>query len=1114
FPAVFSSRIAVLLRCLLWCAAGLLPARSAAGPLDFDLPPQPAADALLAFSHQAKIEVLFSFDELRQVKSAGVTGRYEPENALVHLLRDTGFAARRNGKGKFVVTPLARPTGSIKGRLLTAEGAPARGVRVALPGTRQAMTTTDEQGEVDIASIPPGTYRLFAAGTGFEPLKMTDLQVLPNRVLTLDTQVLRAAEDLVRLEPYVVEGDPVPLRPFDGSRASPGPQRAAGNLDLPRSGDGPLPYMIYDRDQITRSGVVNLNEFLQREVLETDARTTGQDFNQGNVFRNSVFGGPTNLKLRGFGADETVVLVNGRRMPEMLTGFSNESDYRAPDVNLIPLSLVQQVEVLPASASALYSGNAVGGVINIVLRPEADENATEVAATYTNALGGFGAPQSSVSLTHGRTLLDGALRMRLNASFIRARPATEAQLGFHHGRIREPESLTDAVYGATPTVRGADGAALFGPGTSSLTSVAPGADGTGGLAAFAGRPGVRSLDLFDPPGGMAYSPSSVDFPYGRRQRRAVFVGSAVYDILPWAQIGLDVIHARTVVNRGYDVLTGDLALRADSPFNPFAQEVFVSLNETAPVLGENYSEARLQFSSAVLGLIVKLPAKWQVALDTQYAHNVAKYRGLAGVDAGRWQELVDQGLYNPLRDTQVHGPPGEFYDRALIYFGGRGRFATLGDYDTLDAAVRLTNQLLVLPTGRGVVNLGADYRRNHLAGTEAVKRFADGSVADESSQWDGRTLQRFSLFGELQAPLLPDRRRPHWLQAADADLAVRYVAADTSRETNVAPTLGLKFDLAGGLSVRGSFTTSNRFPTPQMSRGVSAPGSSGASAPEYARILDPLRNQNYDILASDAIDPDLRAESAITQTVGLVYQRGETHRARIGVDFVDTRKTHELVGLDPQMVINLEELLPGRVVREPLEPGDTHRAGRVSSVLTGAVNMAWRHSQSWNASADYAWTECLGGSLEFYGRLVYTQRYDRQVQPTSAMVDELRQPDGSASELLKYRANFGASWTNHGYGFGLDGHYFHSRILPTQEWPSQGSDQIKPFWQFDTYVQCDLGRWLPWDRARHRLRGQLRINNLFGAGFPKYANESTGAGAQPYGDWRGRTYSLSLTATF
>jgi hypothetical protein len=183
-------------------------------------------------------------------------------------------------------------------------------------------------------------------------------------------------------------------------------------------------------------------------------------------------------------------------------------------------------------------------------------------------------------------------------------------------------------------------------------------------------------------------------------------------------------------------------------------------------------------------------------------------------------------------------------------------------------------------------------------------------------------------------------------------------------------------------------------------------------------------------------------------------------------------------------------------------------------LLTGRINAARRHSQNWNATLDYAWAKCLGGTLGLYGRLVWFQRFDRKVFPDSPVVDELRQPDGWVTGLLRYRANFGAGWSGKDYGFGLDGHYFGPRILPALEWPSQGSDRIERCWQFDTFLQSDLGRWLPWQSSRFGLRGQVRINNLFGADLPRYANDPSGAGVQPYGDWRGRTYSLSLTATF
>ena len=1088
---------------LLLCLGFLIPALARAEPLDFNLPAEPASEALLAFSDQAKIEVLFSFDELGRVQSTPVLGRYEPEDALTHLLLGTGFTARRNGRGKFIVTPARRPAGSVKGRLLAPDGTPARDVQVRIPDLRKSART-NENGDFGFALVPPGTYQVLATAPNYRSLEITGARVEAGRVLVLETQAMQKADDPTRLDPYVVHDKSGRNEAFDHSRTPAMPQTATGNLDLSRTMNDAIPYTIFDRKQIARSGVVNLNEFLQREILESDASVLSPD---QDGTQNSFIAGSTNLNLRGYGSDETVVLVNGRRLPEVLTIGSGALP---PDVSLIPISLVQQVEVLPVSASALYTGNPVGGVINIVLRPDVD--ITEVTATYTNALARFDAPQSSLSLQHGETLLDGALRVRLSATFTQSTPPTEAELGYLAANDT-PVATNDApLYRATPNVRSADGSPLFGPGTSSVTSVAPGADGTGGLAAFASREGVRNVDLFATPGGLAASTNSHDYPYGRQQQHASYFLSGVYDFAPWLQIGLDGTYARTVVNRGYDVFPADLTLSASSPFNPFHQDVAVSLNEIAPLLGPDYSEARLEFSSLLAGVMLKLPSDWRVSLDGQYAHNLAKYRGLGGADPARWQQLVDAGIYNPLRDTQVYGPPPQFYDQVLIYRGSRGQFVTLGNYDTLDAAFRVSNRSLSLPTGSGAVNVGADYRRTHLADFTDDERYADGTLASPPVDWQGRTLQRVSIFGELQSPVLPTARLPLWLRALDGDLAVRYIAADTSRETNVAPTFALKADFGGGFSLRGSLTTSNRVPTPQMSRPLSAPG--GTPGLNYTQITDPVRQQIYDVQANDAPDPNLRPEAAITQAAGIIFQRGKVQRLRLGLDFVDTRKTNEVVVLDAQAVVNLESVFPERVIRAPLQPGSPYTAGPIDSLVTGAVNLASRHSQNWNASVDYAWTECFGGTLEFYGRLLYYERYEVQIYPTSPTVDELSNPDGATSGLLKYRANFGASWANRDYGFGLDGHYFHSRILPVTEWAAQDSDRIGSFLQYDSYVHRDLTSWLPWKNPRYGLRAQLRVNNILGSGFPRYVNGGAGAGVQPYGDWRGRTYSLSVTASF
>jgi outer membrane receptor protein involved in Fe transport len=1073
--------------------------------VNLSLPAQPTSGALLVFSKLAGIEVLFPFDELSKVQSPEVRGRFEPEDALNRLLRDTGFAARRNGSGKFVVTRAALPTGAITGRLLAPDGRPAAGVRVTLPEARQSVVT-NARGGFDFPAVLPGSHRLYAAGLGYQLLQLPDVKVEAGRVSTLTPATLQSSEEASRLDPYLVEGRSASLRPFDHSQTLGTPLRAAGNLDLPRSENGALPYTIYDRDQISRSGVVDLNEFLQRELLESDAATRPPG---SGTSVSDFINGSTNLNLRGFGADQTVILVNGRRVPEVLiTG----APAGAPDVNFIPLRLVQQIDVLPVSASSLYSGNAVGGVINIVLRPEPDTNTTEVTTTYTNALRGFDAPQTAVSLVHSRSLLDGRLRLRLQAAYSRTTPPTEAEL--HHRQSRPASFIAESapLYRATPNLRSADGRPLFGDGAATVTSVAPGADGTGGLAAFAGRPGLRNFTLFDSPGRLSISPDSLDFPYGLRQQRRVFAGSLVHDPFPWLQLGADAAWSHTVVNRGFDVFRADLLLAQNNPLNPFGRDAYVSLLETAPALGEHYSEARVDSVSAVLGALLKLPADWRAVLDLQYARNLVRYRGLFGVNADRWQALVDRGAYNPLRDTQAHEPPAAFYDEALLFLGGRGRFASLGDYQTIDAAARLANQNLSLPTGPGAINLGADYRRNQLARYTQELRYADGSPAADPEFWTGRTLQRYSVFAEVQGPLLPPSRLPRWVRALEADLAVRYIASANAKESNTAPTLALKLETADGLTFRGSVSTSSRIPTPQLTRRVVTGGGEGGG--NFQTILDPVRNERYAVQILEDFAPNLTPEDSVTQTAGVIFKRGKTHRLRAALDFVDTRKVNEVIVLQPQNVVDVEAMFPERVQRAPLPPGYPHATGPIASLVTGAINTDRRHSQNWNAALDYSWTECAGGMLDFHTRWVWYQRYDRRVFAFSPEIDELGAPDGLTSAVLRYRANLGAGWSNPAGGFGLDGHYFHSRVLPAIEWASQGATRINPYWQFDAYAHVDLARWLPGKKGRYGLRAQLRVNNLLGADFPPYANEGSGSGVQPYGDWRNRVYSLSVTATF
>lgn len=73
------------------------------------------------------------------------------------------------------------------------------------------------------------------------------------------------------------------------------------------------------------------------------------------------------MNLRGLGINRTLVLLNGRRIVYGGTGANS-----AVDLNMIPTSIIDRIEVLKDGASAVYGADAVAGVVNIITRTEFD----------------------------------------------------------------------------------------------------------------------------------------------------------------------------------------------------------------------------------------------------------------------------------------------------------------------------------------------------------------------------------------------------------------------------------------------------------------------------------------------------------------------------------------------------------------------------------------------------------------------------------------------------------------------------------------------------------------------------------------------------------------------
>lgn len=125
--------------------------------------------------------------------------------------------------------------------------------------------------------------------------------------------------------------------------------------------EGPAPVEIYNKKDIERTGATTIAE-LVKSIASLDID------DQGELTGNSPSGsGTTNLQIRGLSERNLLVLLNGRRLPVNALHDGSGAG-AAVDVNTIPLSAIERVEILKDGGSAIYGADAVAGVINFITK--------------------------------------------------------------------------------------------------------------------------------------------------------------------------------------------------------------------------------------------------------------------------------------------------------------------------------------------------------------------------------------------------------------------------------------------------------------------------------------------------------------------------------------------------------------------------------------------------------------------------------------------------------------------------------------------------------------------------------------------------------------------------
>ncbi len=234
--------------------------------------------------------------------------------------------------------PAAAQTGTISGTVADAAGTGLAGAAIRVEGTF-LHAASDENGRYQLTGVPAGTHTLRVLLLGY---------VAATRSVTVAPGATVEAS-------FTLERAPIPIKAVEvvvGSRAR---HTAADELAVPVD--------IYEAQDLARQGTTETSQVLQ-------ALSPSVNFPRQSVTDATDIVRP--YTLRGLSPDHTLALLNGWRRHQTAVvntfAYGTAAGSSGVDLNAIPTSAIERVEVLRDGASAQYGSDAIAGVVNFVTR--------------------------------------------------------------------------------------------------------------------------------------------------------------------------------------------------------------------------------------------------------------------------------------------------------------------------------------------------------------------------------------------------------------------------------------------------------------------------------------------------------------------------------------------------------------------------------------------------------------------------------------------------------------------------------------------------------------------------------------------------------------------------
>lgn len=897
------------------------------------------------------------------------------------------------------------------------------------------------------------------------------------------------------------------------------------NADIRRTENDAQPYVVLGREEIQQSQAGTIEDFLRTRLPQNTTQTT----NAQTAF--TTFGSQSSINLRGLGANQTLILVDGRRMPSVYSG----QNFGQPDINGIPIGAVERIEILPSTASGIYGGGATGGVINIILRR--DYTGAELGGRWTAPLESGGSDRR-VDATLGLDLASGRIHVLLAGSHSESDPLLVGDRSFaEQGRalqfVNNPNSFFAAnppPLGYTPNVRSANGSNLVLDNGTPLGSPrtyiplgygGPATDGGMALVANAG-----SYNLALPNDVIGLRQSLLNNP--TMDSLSANVRGEITDRL---EAFADFSWYRNQGSAFVGNVSSFVTLPANAPNNPFTTAITVRF--PSPNINVRF-RSESETLRAAAGLIYRLSDNWSVGADYSWSRSRLTFIQTSPILNSAANAAFANGTLDVMRD--VNAFPLDFGPYALP--SPNSIYGPI-DTDLRDASLRLSGSLFRLPGGKVTITGLLEHREE--VGNDGFRDNLLANGAANVTYFPERSQRVNSAYLETQLPLVGPQNGVPFVHSLTVSASIRRdeystttvppltftlpdrnaplpaITETTRKASSTDYTLSLRYAPVPDILLRASYGTG--FLAPSIAQLTSQ-----TFFGELIFVADPRRDNVMTIIAPVDVtsggNPDLVPERSGSLSFGMVLTPRFLPNLRLSIDYTRIRKDREIITLPDQLILDNEALFPGRVVRGPNLPGDPPGwAGPIIAFNNTALNASATTVEALDFQVEYA-LELPGlGRFTLNGLAAYEPHFRRRLFPAAAMVEFAGYNGGP----LEWRGNLGLVWDRGPWTLGWNAQYFDSYRVFAADAPaasvanlivSQGSDRVRSQTYHDAFVRYRVGGGALEGSPFQQLEVTLGVQNLFNAEPPTLATAGSAGGYSTYGDPRLRRVSLSVRARF